>query len=279
MSESKPKTRHRVRRLLTIVLIGFGLWLIVACGLQRQVLFPRWAMPDVPPIRAAGGVEVLTLDTDQGPVPAWFIPGDGQTAEHPGPVVVFAHGNAERIEDWDPELRRYTRMGVGVLLPEFRGYGQAAGSPSQKAIVSDFVAFYDQVSVRADVDPARIMVHGRSIGGGVAAQLADQRPTAAMILQSTFISAARMARGYSVPRLLMRDPLDVEAVLRSYDQPVLLIHGRNDEIIPPYHAETNHAAAPDSRLIWYDMGHNDPPPADVYWANIESFLRETSVIE
>lgn len=270
---------NRVRRLLTIVLIGFSLWLIVACGLQRQVLFPRWAMPNAPAMEPAGDVDVITLDTDQGPVPAWFIPGDGRSSENPGPVVIFAHGNAERIEDWDPGLRGYTRRGVGVLLPEFRGYGRASGSPSQHAIVSDYVAFYDLIAAREDVDPARIIVHGRSVGGGFAAQLAAQRPTAGMVLQSTFISAARMARGYSIPRILMRDPLDVEAVLREYEQPVLLIHGRHDGVIPPRHAEANHAAARDSRLIWYDMGHNDPPPTGAYWNDIEVFLRETGVID
>ena len=242
--DAKPKRKHRVRRLLTIVLIGFSLWLIVACGLQRQVLFPRWAMPNAPAIDPAQDVEVISIDTDDGPVPAWFIPGDGQTPENPAPVVIFAHGNAERIEDWDPGLRGYTRRGVGVLLPEFRGYGQAPGSPSQKNIVADHVAFYDLIAARDDVDPTRIIVHGRSVGGGFSAQLAAQRPTAAMILQSTFISAAKMAQGYSVPRVLMRDPLDVEAVLKDYENPVLLIHGRHDEVIPPRHAEANHARRP-----------------------------------
>ena len=78
---------------------------------------------------------------------------------------------------------------------------------------------------------------------------------------------------------LMRDPFDVLRVVRAVDSPILILHGDRDRIIPPRHARRLHAAAPHSRLVFYPMGHNTPPPVQQYWQDIGSFLREAGIID
>ena len=76
----------------------------------------------------------IWLDTEEGRVEAWLIPGDDVSAERPGPAVVFTHGNAELIDYWPAALAGYQKLGATLLLPEYRGYGRSAGSPSQEKI-------------------------------------------------------------------------------------------------------------------------------------------------
>ncbi len=274
------RTRRLIKRTMIYLIAIYLIWLMIGCSIQRSILFPRSLAGGSASVTPPQGIEVLHIDSDQGQVEAWFIPGDAVTAESPGPVVIFAHGNAELIDHWPDALRHYKRLGISVLLPEFRGYGRSAGEPSQHAIAQDFAQFYDQIIQRPDVDPARIILHGRSIGGGVAAQLADDRPSAAMILQSSPSSIKRLAARLLLPWFLVRDPFDSVRVLKDYKQPVLVMHGSADKTIPPSHATRLAKATsnPISRLIFYDVDHNTLPPGEPYWKDIEQFLIDADVL-
>ena len=252
-------------------------------GLQRSMIFPRaYAEPLADGGASVPGLERLEVESEEGIVEAYFLPGDGVNAGAPGPAVVFAHGNAELIDYWTSDLEPYRRMGVSVLLPEFRGYGRSAGSPSQEAIHSDFVAFYDQLVARDDVDGARVVFHGRSLGGGAVCSLATERPPEAMILQSAFESVPKIARRYLVPRFLIRDPFDNLRAIGSLQPKLLVVHGRNDTIIPFSHGQSLAAAAQGARLVAYDAGHNDCPPRhqmDDYWSEVRRFVIEAGIID
>jgi fermentation-respiration switch protein FrsA (DUF1100 family) len=257
--------------ILIVVFVGL-LWAI-----QRRLVFPRHM---VQPERGAGdgieGLERLRL----GEVEAWFLPGDGSGAQRPAPAVIFAHGNAELIDPYARELEPYRRMGVSVLLPEFRGYGRSGGEPSQEGITGDFVRFYDLLAARPDVDRSRIVFHGRSLGGGVVCALAAERPPAALILLSTFTSVADMAyASFFVPRFLVKDPFDNLAVLEKLDRPVLIVHGRRDDVVPYAHAERLARVAPRATRVSYDCAHNDcPPDARAYWDDVRSFLVGAKIV-
>jgi dienelactone hydrolase len=139
--------------------------------------------------------------------------------------------------------------------------GIPPGSPSEEAITSDFVAFYDDLIQRPEIDPARIVFHGRSLGGGVVCSLARQRPCAAMILESTFTSVRDMARKYLVPGFFVLDPFDKPRGRADVQGATPHPHGRQDPLIPFKHAERLlEAAGSRAKLIAYDAGHNDFPP-------------------
>jgi len=262
-----------------LVLIYFGY-----CGLlfvmQRQVLFPRYMIENllhenVP----VPGIEKIFLQTGSGRVEAWYMPPVSGSAGNPAPAVIFAHGNGELIDFWPEELREFTMLGIGVLLVEYPGYGRSEGSPSQKSVTDAFVAAYDYIAAKKGVDPSRIILFGRSIGGGAVCALAKKRPSAALILISTFTSVRSFASKYFVPGFLMRDPFDNLEAVGSYSGPVLIIHGKQDEIIPFSHGIALSKAARNCKMIAYDCGHNDCPPDPVrFREDIKVFLIKQGII-
>ncbi len=239
----------------------FVLGVVLLVTFQRRLIFPHQGLPQRAEALTHAGGEAWWLDSDQGRVEAWWLPGDGVSAESPGPAVIFAHGNGELIDYWPGELGRYRRMGVGVLLVEYRGYGRSAGSPSQAAIESDFIAFYDRLVARPEVDRSRILFHGRSLGGGAVSALARHRRPAAMILMSTFTSIKDMAwELLRAPGFLVKDPFESLEVVRSLNVPLLVIHGTRDELIPLRMGQSLANEAPQGRLVTYEAGHNNCPP-------------------
>ena len=242
---------------------------------QRQMLFPRYVIEK--PAETPGdipGLEKIWLDTAFGKVESWFLPPAPSRKTGPAPAVIFAHGNAELIDFWPEELKKFTHLGIGVLLVEYPGYGRSEGTPSQGSIGEAFAVAYDHLVQRADVDASRIILLGRSIGGGVICDLAARRPSAALILMSTFTSARSFASRYLVPGVLVRDPFDNLSVVESYPKPILIIHGKHDEVIPYRHGVSLYKAAKHGKMITYDCGHNDCPPNwDIFWQAIESHLR------
>jgi fermentation-respiration switch protein FrsA (DUF1100 family) len=249
-------------------------WLGLAFLFQRALIYPRWLVGRGYPMLSEG-FEKISIEIPGGRVEAWLLPGE----EPKGPAVIYAHGNAELIDYQVRLARAYHERGFTVLLPEYRGYGRSAGSPSEKGIVQDFVRFHDLLAARPEVDPARIVFHGRSLGGGVMTRLAAVRPPAALVLQSSFTSVTRLARGYLVPAALVRDPYDSLEVLRDLDRPVLIVHGKRDRTIPASESSELHRVARRSRLALLDRDHNDWTPEDPFlWAELEVFLRDTGIV-
>jgi hypothetical protein len=238
------------------------------------VLFPRYLLRPRPNADAGvRGLQKLSLGIREGEVEAWFLPADGVALGQKAPLVMFAHGNGELIEDWPEMLDPYRRMGLHVLLPEYRGYGRSAGAPSEKAIVEDFVRFYDMASARPDVDPRRVVLHGRSLGGGVVSALAQKRCPAALVLESTFTSVPDVARKWMVPKALIRDRFDSASVLKSLDIPILVFHGTRDRVVPFEHGVGLSQCARRGRLVRYDCDHNDlPRQKDGFWSELRAFL-------
>ena len=276
-----PKPRRLLKRTLIYIVVIYLVWLAIAFTIQRSILFPSSLAGNVTGAAAPDGVEVIHLDIEEGRVEAWYVPGDGVTADSPGPLVIFAHGNAELIDQWPINLRGYTSRGISVLLPEFRSYGRSDGEPTQALLKQDYTAFYDLVTARPEVDPSRVILHGRSIGGAVITQLADARPSVAMIQQSSPASIRLMARRFLAPGFLVLDPYDSVRVIKSYPAPLLVMHGNHDKTVPPSHAHllaeaSNH---PDTRLILYDIDHNTLPPTEPYWNEIERFLKDADILE
>jgi len=270
----------KVNRLLK--LIGSALLIYVAyCALmffaQRHVLFPRYMIPSPqPPDFKAQRIEPWWLETSFGKVEAWYLP--PAAADKAAPAVIFGHGNGELIDYWPNELGRFSKMGVGLLLVEYPGYGRSAGSPSQESIAETFTLAYDRLTARPDVDPARIVLFGRSLGGGAVCDLALKRPSAALILMSCFQSVSAFAHRYLAPAFLIRDSFDNQSAVRRYKGPVLVIHGNADEVVPFGHGQALHAAAPNGKMIVYEAGHNDcPPDWAVFWRDVEEFLKANGI--
>ncbi len=249
---------------------------LVGC-MQRKVIYPVAGQPLPQGLAIPPGVETWATDHRQGQTQAFFMPGDGVTPDAPGPVVIYAHGNGELIQHYPFYAQRYTQQGISVLVPEYRGYGSSDGKPTKARIDADFAAFYQQLTQHPLVDGDRIVFHGRSLGGGVIASLAQQHPPAALILESTFTSTSDMAKRLFTPPFLILDRYDVNATLAEYDGPVLIVHGTRDQIIPIAMSQRNHDTARQSTYHTYEMTHNDPWP-QAFLDDIDAFLVEARIL-
>ena len=253
--------------------------------LQRQIIFPRSHIPySSGAEKVIPGLEKIWLSTHSGKIETWFMPPlntnpSKRALAKPAPAVIFAHGNAELIDFCPEELKGFTSIGIGVLLIEYPGYGRSEGSPSQKSISHAFNAGYDYLVSRKDVDPNRIILFGRSVGGSAVCTLASNKPSAALILQSAFTSARAFASRFLAPGFLVRDPFDNLTVVSTYTGPVLIIHGKNDDIIPFSHGKALYEKCLKAKMIAYDCAHNDcPPDYVIFWKDIETFLTGAGVI-
>jgi len=281
--------RRRVAAWITVLAVGYVALVTIGCGFQERLIFPRH-FAGSPTVDPTAPTQRWWIDQDEPRVlpertkppggrftEVWFEPATARSAADPGPVVLYVHGNGEIIEEIPRSAwTQYLDAGVSVAVLEYRGYGKSDGTPGEARIVRDAVVLRDHLASHPLVDADRMIYHGRSIGGGVAAQLAARRPPAAMVLDSTFTSVPAVARRFLVPPFLIRHQFRTDRVLADARWPVLLSHGTNDTIIPHRHSEQLHATAPDSTLFLYEGdGHNDMPRATaLYRERLHGFLDE-----
>ncbi len=256
MGRDRPRT-HRERRrgplrsaarIAGLVAVAWGLLVVTGCSLQERIIFPGPRLPaDRPP---PPGGEAIWIEAEPGiRVEGWFFAATGASAAAPAPAVMVFHGNGELIDDGWFDVELYRPLGVSVLLCEYRGYGRSGGRPSQTGIGRDMLAFRTWLDARPEVDADRVLYHGRSLGGAVAADLARTRPPAGLVLTSTFTSMRDMFARHLVPRFLCRHPFETERTLPDYDGPVLLVHGDEDPLVPAAHSRRLAAAARRGELL------------------------------
>ena len=266
-----------ILRLLTLTVFAYAAYALLVFLMQRQMLYPgRYIRVSGPP---PAGIVPLAVVTVAGHDNAWFMPPFKRRPGERRPLVIFFHGNGE-VTDYLPEQAEgFRELGMGVLLVEYPGFGRSPGKPNEKSITETALAAYDAVLRREEVDPQRIVLFGRSLGGGAACALAARRPSAALILQSTFSSTRPFARSFLVPSFLVRDLFDNGAVVAAYRQPVLLFHGSGDTTIPPEHSRQLQRLAPRARLVEFPCGHNDfPPDWNEFYRIIAAFLKAAGVV-
>ena len=267
-------------KILTATLFLYLVYCSFLFVMQRQMLFPRYLIESPYHAENSFSLEKIWVTTSFGQIETWFLP---QTSDHitgPAAAVIFAHGNGELIDFWPHEFKKLAHLGVGILLVEYPGYGRSEGSPNQKNITQAFIRAYDMLVARPDVDPSRIVLFGRSLGGGAVCALAAHRPSAALILMSSFVSVRSFASKYLIPDFLVRDPFDNLAIVQAYHGPILVVHGKFDDVIPYKHGNSLYQAARRGQIISYDSGHNDCPPNwNMFWCDFAIFLHDSGLIK
>ena len=188
-------------------------------------------------------------------------------------LVMYFGGNAEEVSWMLDDAARRTPE-VSWLLVDYRGYGASGGSPSEKALVADALTWYDKISPQYKT----VYAFGRSLGSGVAVQLAAQRPIAGVMLVAPFDSLVEVAKHY-YPFLpvnwMLRHRFDSVALAPKMTAPLLCVVATRDEIIPAVHSKRLYDAwAGPKRWIGLEgAGHNSTDNAANYWSSISEFLK------
>ncbi len=221
---------------------------------QRDLLFkPSGVLPE-PSAVGLADVEVLSLPMSDGTdLTVWSAP----AVLEGSPTVLFFHGQSGNLGDRADRLREILNSGFGLLAPSYRGFPGSDGTPSEAAFVADGLALYDQLSAQGQP----VVLHGQSLGTGVAAAVAVQRPDAELlVLEAPFTATVDVAaeRYPWLPvSLLMHDKFATRDIVGQIEVPTLIFHGTEDVVVPPHHA-TALSAGGAAQLFMIDGGtHND----------------------
>lgn len=264
---------------MSLLLAPFVVWLALAAILffsQRRMLYPgRWAPREL--VSGFRRAQLNTLPVPGGSVEVWWLPPAPGTPR-PAPAVLFFHGNFELVDEWIDRFEPLRNAGVGVMLLEYPGYGRSTGTATQATVAELAVGVWDLAAAkRGEVDPARIVALGRSIGGGPAAALSLRRPLAALVLSSTFTGIRAFAHRYGMPGFLVRHPWDNLSAVGVFRGPILVQHGTRDRTVPFAHGARLAGVASDARLLPYDCGHSDCP-WEAMFDDVVEFLRSRGVL-
>lgn len=281
-SRNIPKTMIRsVTKTVLSLAIIYALVVALMWAFQERLLYLPNAGREHVATPADRGLawEAVTLTTeDDVALDAWWVP-----APEPRGSLLFFHGNAGNISHRLESIAQFHRLGLSVLIVDYRGYGRSEGRPSEAGTALDARAAWQWLR-DAGNETDEIVVFGRSLGAAVAAALAaslaeQQTAPAAVILESPFSSVPALAQDlypFLPVRWLARIDYPVKTYVTQISAPLLVIHSHDDEIIPFAQGEAVYRAAQQPKqLLEIQGGHNtgflDSEPA--YSEGIDAFLR------
>lgn len=241
-----------VTGILAYLGLCFYLWAVQA----RYMYYPG-AAPRLTPGYFNIPFEDISLTTRDGvTLHAWYV------APTPSVewTVLHCHGNAGSIEDRLDAVKALHDRGLGVLFFDYRGFGSSSGKPTEEGTYADAAAAWRFLVEQRGLQVNRIAVMGESLGGAVAIDLARKVKPGALIVESTFASSPDMAAGmfpFLPARWLCRFQYNSFAKISSLSCPLLLAHGRDDEMIPYAQGRALYDAAPQPKqFVELTGGHN-----------------------
>nr|WP_295375984.1 alpha/beta fold hydrolase [Pseudoxanthomonas sp.] len=263
---AEPRGRRRMWPWLTLAALPLLLWLVLCVGMYLQqrhfIYFPQAT-------RTSAEGTNFELGRDGFMLRGWQL--------HPQrtDALIYFGGNAERVQDNAVDFDR-SLPGWSIYLLPYRGYGPNPGAPNEASLVADALALYDDVRRRHP--QGRIAVVGRSLGSGVAVQVAARRPVDRLVLVTPFDSLGEVASTHYpwLPvRWLLRDRYESTRHLRARQGEWLVLRAGRDRVVPPRHTDRLIATAPvPPRVVDFpEAGHDDLSLSPRYWSAMAEFLQ------
>jgi len=210
------------------------------------------------------GILTVTFEVE----PGLHIGGRLCPAGHNAPAILYFHGNGEIAADYDAIAPLYTDLGITLLVVDYRGYGASGGRPTASHLLADAIHVFEDlgdVLAEHNLAPARLYIMGRSLGSAAAIEVARHAGDrlAGLIVESGFVDTfALLAR----LGLLLQgadeewDGFDNAAKMETVQMPTLIIHGRNDVLLPARDGQElyRRSTAANKQLVLIPgAGHND----------------------
>jgi len=263
-------------KFILVVAACYGLLVVVVYFMQGRMLYlsgvPGRTLTMTPTNVGMDYQDVSIETTDGVTLHGWFITGRSSQ------VLLFFHGNAGNISHRLDSIRLFQDLGLSVLIIDYRGYGQSEGRTTERGIYRDADAAWRYLIEDRGIVASDIVIFGRSLGASVASRLAAQQQPLALIVESSFTSVPDIAQHlypWLPARWLSRLSHATRDYVRDVRCPVLVVHSRDDEIIPFHHGEAIYASANEPRTLLALRGtHNDAFLRDerTYIEGVRTFL-------
>jgi fermentation-respiration switch protein FrsA (DUF1100 family) len=256
--------------LYSVVKILFAAYVcigIMAYFLAEKIMFQ-------PPQKSYGREpDIMMLNTSDGEQIAIAYLNNPAAAY----TILYSHGNAEDLGDIMPWLREVQQKGFSVCSYDYRGYGLSTGQPTVAGSIKDIDTVYQYLVETKGVPKERLILHGYSLGGGVALELAARQQVGGVIVESSFTSAYRTITGVQLFPFDRFNNIDRIAMLNRHI-PVLVIHGMDDNVIPFHHGLRLYSLARGAKsYLWVEgAGHNDlrEKTGEKYWNALNKMVTE-----
>ncbi|OEU60341.1 MAG: hypothetical protein BA870_01670 [Desulfuromonadales bacterium C00003094] len=246
---------------------------------RHYIFFPERTLHATPEAAGLDYEEVRFPAADGVRLHGWLLPGKAER-----PLLLFAHGNAGNISHRIDNLAQFQSLGLTVFIFDYRGYGLSEGQISEQGSYNDMRGALAWLQQRG-WKPQQMIYFGRSLGAGVAMQMAVEVPPAGLVLESAFTSVASMG-WYHQP--LSYALLGWWALSSRYDNlgkidqlrcPLLLFQGESDRIVPPKMAHQLFARAPHPKTLYLIPGAGHNNTYDVggqpYWSQWRDFIERS----
>jgi uncharacterized protein len=258
----------RLRRILARIFYSAVTIYLIVCivifSIQSWLIFPGADSHGQPSsvIHADSQRQLLDLTATDGVKIAAIFGGPLAPSEAEPPTILYCYGNGMCLADCDSIFFSLRRLGFNVIIPEFEGYGMSGGSAGEQGCYAAAAAAYDWLLKNPDIDSHRIVAAGWSLGAAVSIDLAAHHPVAGVATFSAFTSMADMGHQlypWLPVSLLIRHRFDNLPKMRKLKCPILLVHGAQDDLVPPWMCSRLAAAAGSNaqQIIIPRAGHLD----------------------
>jgi fermentation-respiration switch protein FrsA (DUF1100 family) len=247
---------------------------------RNGMFFPdRYPSGDWSPHLPVAPEDVYFTTPDGVRLHAWLF----RAAPPDAPLMIYFHGNAGHLAGRGPIAAEFASRGVSVFVFDYRGFGRSEGRPSESDVHIDSLAAYDVARAHTGTHPGRIVLYGESIGGPYAARVGVQREACCAVIENSFPSLSRMANALYRPMPMgwfARGLLLTQSWLNSAGRPVLVTHGKRDEVVPIHLGkELYDGLSVEKEWFASEMaGHCqlDSAEGDRYYDTVVSFIRKHS---
>ena len=254
-------------KLLVVLFVGATLLLYLFQG--RMIFFPQ---PTAPQNQSRYAGNEIRLHHGDVTLTGWFF----KNEIGPGhPLVVYYGGNAEDVTLNFADLGRFNAQ--SFLFMNYRGYGGSDGKPSETALLSDALFVIDHLLTTEGIDPAHVVVMGRSLGSGVAVHVAAKRKVGGVILVTPFDSLVNVARShYPIfpVGLMLKHRFDSGALAPGITTPALFLTASHDQVVPVRFAKKLESVwgGPVTTVSVQGTDHNTIETSPVYWDAVNAYL-------
>jgi fermentation-respiration switch protein FrsA (DUF1100 family) len=219
------------------------------------------------------GEEIFLNTADDEQINALFFRG-----ERPE-VILYFHGNAGDLSGWQFVAEDFTQYGYSILIIDYRGYGKSSGTIAEEGFYKDAEAAYYYLINKKRFTPQTIIVYGRSVGSGIAVDLASKHRVHGLILESPYASMGQLSKEkfpFFFPSLYLKYKFNNLEKITQVKSPVIFIHGQNDSLIPSSHTEKlfQKFTGKKKKIIIAKGEHNDLNAYEEYHQLLKEVLPE-----
>ncbi len=284
---AKSTHRHfsRIRRIARTLVVLIAALILISLVVRYMLIldrmmiyFPERELAAAPDSVGLAYEDVNLTASDGKRIHGWHIPGRSKV------TLLWFHGNAGNISHrLDNILILHQRLGIGILIIDYRGYGLSDGKPSEKGLYMDAEAAFDYLTSDLGLNAERdIVLLGRSLGVGVAVEMATRHRVRGVILESGFTSIREMADSsdsrlpIALMLMLFEARYDSISKIGRVESPVMVLHGDRDDTVPFWMAEKLFGAASSPKTLYPIRGasHNDTVyvGGEAYLKALEGFI-------